>query len=114
MDKRIKLEQPIKTVIRRAKSVYNADITEICRGGLKIVSENKYKKGDRLEFEFPISYKTTNISVIIKAKIKNDYGADTDNLHGYGIKFSRVPFIYFWEKSQIENFVYFQSAPKRK
>ena len=113
MDKRVKLDPPVKAALNGRKNRHYADITEISRGGLRILSEEKYSKGSKFEFEFQLTYKEKTIPVVIKAKIKNEYGAKTDNVYSYGIKFSRVPFIYFWEKSNIEKFVYFKSAPGR-
>ena len=113
LDKRVRLDPPVKAALGGGKNRHYADIIEISRGGLRILSEEKYNKGDKFEFVFQITYKEKTIPVTIKARIKNDYGAKHGDLYEYGIKFSRAPFIYIWEKGNIEKFVYFKSAPGR-
>ena len=102
-DKRV-VEPQIESVIIDKNGCHDVHISDLSRKGLRFGSNEQYKIGEKLKFKMQSTDDKADLSIIIKAKVINDYGSKADGMHEYGVTFIR--FFYWYEMNCIHSYVY--------
>ena len=103
-DKRVN-NPPIVSVVRSGENSHNVNILNISRKGLRFRSGVEYNKGDKMTFDFSKGDADVSLSLSIRGKIVNEYGATANaDTYEYGVKFFSL--LHWHEMSIIHSFVY--------
>ena len=95
----------ISATLKSREQSYDVSIIEISRSGLRFVSENLYRRGDKLRFD--ISDSDLDLSITIRAKVINKYKSEKEGMFDYGVRFYRV--FYWYEKKCIDELLVYSS-----
>jgi len=79
----------INAVIRNRTQRFEVAVLNISRGGLRFISRDIFRRGEKLNFELHLENGETTSVLRLNARIVNIYDSEADgHLSEYGVRFS--------------------------